>query len=235
MKKLLTLIIAMVGIVVISVSAEAQTIIWGAAQNMVGDSDVLNTGVYLDAATFYTSAVTVNGVTFNPTSAGLTGTDGIDISISSGGSGAYPSFTTVSPSSVDYSHAVSSIGYIWFSDGTNLSGGTVTISNLTVGQTYRVQAWVRDSADPAAAVTTSFTGTTPVTLSDPSDGQYAIGTFTASSNSERFGYSITGGGYAIINAVSVFATTPEPSSVALVSVAAMVLAFQFGRKRRSSI
>jgi len=50
-------------------NATSSAITWGAAQNMVGTSDVSTTGAQFDATTFFGSAVSVNGVSFNPLAA----------------------------------------------------------------------------------------------------------------------------------------------------------------------
>lgn len=232
MKNILPLSLALLGLLAVSGSSQAQTIVWGTAQTMVGDTDVQSLGTYLDAASFYSSSVTVNGVTFNPLSgnriAGETDASG-DISITSPGDnpGAYgPAFTTTSPSSTDYSHLTSVIGFGYFQTG------LVTLSNLTIGDTYAVETWSYYTPGAGNTITT-MTGSTSVTL-DPSLGQYAIGTFTATSATETFNYNYNTG-YGVINAVSVFDTTPEPSTVALFAVAITGLAFQLGRKRRSLV
>jgi len=109
---------------------------WGAAQNMVGDSDIANTGVYFDAVTCFGSALTVNGVAFN--SLGSGGNPRFDgkISVTFGDAVADYSapFSTGAPSSANYSNLVNTGAYGELSN-------TVTLSNLTVGDTYQIQSW----------------------------------------------------------------------------------------------
>lgn len=177
----------------VSAMSGAGVITWGAGQNMVGDTDVKTNGTLFDAASFYGSAVTVNGTTFNPI---VNGTDGkISINTPNGSVGAYgTAFTTASPSSLSYSNLTSILGFGYYQNG------TVTISNLVVGNSYQIQAWSYYTG-AAGSANTSFTGYAPVNL-NTLQGQYAVGTFTASSTIQTFNYNF-GVSYGVINAVAV--------------------------------
>jgi hypothetical protein len=167
--------------------------------------------------------VTVNGVTFNALSnGGHTHTDASgDISITNlDGTGAYgAAFTTTSPSSVNYSNLVNTGTF-------GESTGTVTLNNLTIGDTYQVQSWSYYTGDSSSA-TTTYSGFTPVSLLTKT-GQFALGTFTATTTSETYTYT-TGGGHNFINAVSVFdesggtSNVPEPSTWVLLGLGALAL------------
>lgn len=235
MKTTLPLIIAVVGTLIISGSSQAQTIVWGSAHNMVSDSDVVaNVGTLFDAGTVHGSNLTVNGVNFNgltttslppdPYQAFLS-TDG-KISIAMDNSYGAIGAGNFSGGSTSYGQLVDTTAYSFYLND------KVTLSGLTVGDTYQVQVWSY-YAGTTANDTTTLTGTTPVALS-PLTGQYAIGTFTASSTTETFEGVFSATGNDFINAIAVFDTTatPEPSTIALFAVAVMGLILQLGRKRR---
>ena len=237
MKTLLTLVTGALGLLVFSTTVHAQSIVWGSAQDMAGDTDVIvPTGSLIDAATFFGSAVTVNSVTFNPlTSNGGSYSDAsgnISITTPSGGAGPYTTaFSTSSPSSTNYSNLTSVIGY------TVGNTGQVTLSGLTNGNTYQVEVWSYWTST-ATGGSTTFTGTTPVNLLS-TNGQYALGTFTASGTTETFGYAVNASdNHAVINAVTVFETSgspsvPEPSTYALLGLG--VFALIMLQKRKSQV
>lgn len=204
-------------------SSQGQTIIWGAAQGMTGDTDVLNTGTYFDAATFHSSNVAVNGVTFNSISGG---TDGADIAITSPNGLFGSTFSTTPPSSPAYSQLNDTFGF-GFTTSVN-----VTISNLTIGDAYRVESWSFWTG--AGSETMTYTGTTPSVVSALT-GEFVVGTFVATSNSETF--SVVGPAHNLVDAVSVFDTTsaPEPSTIALFAAAIMGVSLQLVRKRYSMV
>jgi hypothetical protein len=192
----------------VSAASSAQ-ITWGAAQHMSGTTDVSTTGTFVDAATFNSTAETVNGVTFNPmassgTIAGSTGYTDASTKISANSPGGSPgaygtAFTTASPSSAAYSAATATLAFGYYQNG------TVILSGLTSGHTYQVQVWSDYTGSPGNCNTT-FTGANTVTLV-PDAGEFAIGTFTATASSLTFNYNY-GANYGILSAISLRDTTP---------------------------
>ena len=227
MKKLLLL--AALASFGFALQSHAQDVDWDTSQNMVGDTDVSNVGAPVDAVTTYGSPITLNGVTFNSVSgantSGGVSSDGI-ISIANSGNGspgaygfAYnnPSAGNPTTLSTDYNDLTSVIAFGYYGNG------TVTISDLTPGDTYQVQAWsyysVGAGNNPAAD--TTYTGDNSVVLS-ATTGQFAIGTFTPATSTETFGYNFgaNGGSYDVINAVSVrevSASVPEPATFGMLA------------------
>jgi hypothetical protein len=202
----------------VSAAGGSGQITWGALQNMSGTTDVSTTGSFVDAATFYSTAETVNGVTFNPLSSsgtinGYTGYTDASTKISAnspGGSpGAYGTlYSTASPSSAAYSAAVSTIGFGYYQNG------TVVLSGLTSGHSYQVQVWSYYTG-AAGNCNTTFTGANTVTLV-PGSGEFAIGTFTASSTSLTFNFNYASQ-YSVLSAVSLRDTTSGGSAPVITS------------------
>lgn len=178
-------------------------ITWGSPQTISGDSDVLTTGSLVYAFNFGhggfgpgdVTATTVNGVTFAPfgvdSSAPQTVTVG-DLTLTEDPNFlfAYDPFGyTAAPYSglsSDYKALLDQAVYA-------AEPGTITIAlgGLTAGQNYSVQWWTNDSSLTYGSLTTA-SGVTDVTL-DPNTtdvlggvGQYAIGTFTATSGTQTF-------------------------------------------------
>ena len=223
MKRLLSILAATTVLASLAATAQAQSIAWGSAIDTSSSSDVLNNGTYFDAATFGTAA-TVNGVAFNKIN------DGIISATNPGGA------TGANPLSADpaYNDITNTIGF-----GYQI-GGEVTISGLTLGQEYQVQAWSWWYSGFSAGLTT-LTGSTPVAI-DAGIGQFAVGMFTATSSTETFNYDpkVNPGGdsygnYAMLDAVSVTAISniPEPSTWAMM-VGGLGMLFAGQRIRRSS-
>lgn len=237
MKRILSLTILIAGLYAASMTAQAQTIIWGSAQAMTGDADILTNGTYVDAAFFGGSKITDDTVTFNPITSGHTSLGFISIqsdgSVNYGGSAL---FSSASPSSTTYSNLVSTIGYTHYNAAA--PAPLVTLSGLTIGDTYQVEVWAFDGKDSSTAVGTHLTGTTPVMFNNTAAGQYSIGTFTATSGVETFAYAAnTGASFEVISDVSLrdLGSTPEPTTLALFATAVSGLALQLNRRRRSTL
>ncbi len=106
----------------------------------------------------------------------------------------------------------------------------ITLSNLTLGDTYQVEVWAfddnaGDSTDTSALLSGASGG---VTLAPPV-GQYVLGTFTATGTTTiSFTDGITKPTYSILNDVSIrdITAVPEPSTWALMFAGIACLAFR---------
>lgn len=236
-------------LVLLSIPAHAQVLInWGTATNMSTDTNVAANGTAFDAATFYSTATTVNGVTFNPltTAATFSSPDVGGLKDASGDitvlytGGVIPpgsTYLAYAGGSANYNNVVSTLSY---SFGTGSGSGTVTLSNLTLGQTYQVEVWAYDgNAGDHGNVSTQLSGSgggllNPSTsATSPEDGQYVIGTFTAAGTTESFNYGAATGTYSILNDVAVrnITAVPEPSTWALMLAGFACLALRQRRLR----
>lgn len=188
-------------------SGGSPSITWGTPQNISSDSDVLTNGTYFDAALTPQGAnggspLTVNGVAFNIIANGnvncLDPSGDIELS-----SRRNPYSGGNSPSgSAAYNTLVAHTEY-----GQNDSQ-TVTLNNLTVGDTYQVQVWSA-SIGVGSYVTDVVSGNTAV-LNDTT-GQFVTGTFTAAATSLTFttpNDPSSTSGVEMLNAVSVRQISP---------------------------
>lgn len=195
------------------VTLPPQAINWGPAIGITGDNSLQTNGTYLDAYvpnTTLSSSLTVDGIVFNfsTSSSGTSGGDGIiSFTVLLGQNLTYDftTFPTTSPSSPDFA-AVMNAGGTYENGGAG--AGIVVISGLTVGDLYSVQVFnYANDGDPGL---TTLSGTTDVTLGNlPSAGgpntygEFATGTFTATSTNESFNWNGAGSGFTVLGAISV--------------------------------
>jgi lysophospholipase L1-like esterase len=180
----------------------AQSIVWGVATVITGDANLLTNGVYFDAfIPLLPSPLTADGVTFHaPTG---TDTDGkISYVVTSGSDQRYANNAAFTGGSSQF-NAIMNAGGTFENGGAG--AGTVTISSLTPGHTYSVQIF--DYAGDGDAGLTTFSGSTPVTLtttgSGATGGSFATGTFTATGATESFNWNGAGSSYTVLGAISV--------------------------------
>jgi len=208
-------LIAILGLSVINwvPRASAQTIVWGPVTGITGPAN-LASGVYYDAFipnTTASSALTVNGITFNIDTIpadGINTSDGIiTVTGTSGSINNYNfnDFPSASPSSSDFA-AVMNAGGVFQLSGAG--AGTVTISGLTPGKKYQVQVF--NYANDSDNGFTTLSGLNSVTignlpgLSGPNTyGQFATGIFTPTSSTETFNWTGAGSSYTVIGAIYV--------------------------------
>jgi hypothetical protein len=194
-------------------SVPPQTINWGPAIGITGDNSLQTNGTYVDAYipdTTLSSGLTVDGVVFNSStsSSGGGGSDGIiSFTVLSGNNLSYnfTTFPTASPSSPAFA-AVMNAGGTYENAGNG--SGVAVISGLTAGHLYSVQVFnYANDGDPGL---TTFSGATNVTLSNlPGSGgagtygEFATGTFTATTTNESFYWNGAGSTFTVLGAISV--------------------------------
>lgn len=194
--------------------ASAQTTVtWGTPQSITAASDVDNRGTIFASYTAYSSALTVNGVTFQDleSSANLTVTS-VGHTVDDYG------FT--STGDANYDHLVRT-GV--FSDGGG-APSSITLSNLVVGHSYLLQIFT-PSWDSLSWPTTFTAGSNSVAMGNTTTvPTYVSGTFTAASSDLTITYQGSAGQHGLLAAVAVNDVTavPEPATcVALAGVLAL--------------
>lgn len=213
-------------------SLHAASIAFSTPQTAAGDSDVLTTGSLVYAYTQFmqlanpTQTFTVNGVTFAPgNSATSLGAGNITLT----------GFTTtvINLQGINAPYANLSTAYKFLFRGGSTAPGntvcTVTLNNLTLGQTYMVQLWVGDAInganrnelvrniDDSGAVTLDFNSTDTALAGV---GQYTIGTFTADAISQSF--EMVGANQTLLDSIQLRAV-PEPSVALLGGLGTLAL------------
>ncbi len=163
--------------------AAAQFVTFGSAQTISAASDVSTSGTLVNAYTFGSSAVTVNGVAFAATPSN---TGGGHLTIS-GADSEYGGFGYGNNVTDSRYQSLLTNGLYKNNSGTNTSIG-FTQSSLTPGERYQVQYFVNDSRSNGVPrnETVSSAGGNTTTLSynttPNNDGQFTNGTFTAAGN-----------------------------------------------------
>jgi len=193
-------------------AVSAQNINWTGPSGITGDVNLGTNGTYLDALILNTSAgssLAADGVTFHVAASQSGGSYGDQVISYSGSglnnyswAGAFP----VGASASSAFAAVMDAGGIYQNGGSG--NGTVTISELSAGYEYQVQVFnYAPDGDPGL---TTFSGTTPVTLSNlpgaggtNTYGEFSTGTFVPTNTSETFSWNGDGSGYTVVGAVSV--------------------------------
>ncbi|MEP6809609.1 MAG: PEP-CTERM sorting domain-containing protein [Chthoniobacterales bacterium] len=225
--------------------AQATIINWGSGPQTIsgtaaGTTDVSTLGTLFGAAnngTTGVSAVTINGVVFNPfvtdgsaasvTSGNFRLSSGPNIGGSNFGYGGGPSGSPFGSLSAPYQNLLFSASAV------SNAPLTLTISGLTNGQLYLVQLWASFS-DPGffPGVSEDVSGGNPTTLqynttfpASGGVGQFVTGTFTASGTTQSI--ALTGLGppmqqLSLLNAFQVRAI-PEPSTWAMMTAGLALL------------
>ncbi len=164
----------------LSSKVSAAVVVWGTPTSSSVPGDVLTTGTFVVAESAADSALTVNGVTF-----AQNGTAN-DLSFTYQGNFHFTGGTTP-PASVADSAYNTLLTWTNYTTTGFSGGGIITLSNLIMGDTYRVQIW------------TPFTDITyPTTLSAGNSvdmgnsagvSRWVIGTFTADSATQTIAYN----------------------------------------------
>jgi hypothetical protein len=263
MKSKLSLFAGMIALCGTFNPASAATINWSNSALTGADADVLNTGggyQLIGALSLVandnngTPAPTVNGVVFQKANITVGGdpiapeTSTPSYSVTTATSANLSvAFTNVSASNdmlvssnpIAGSSSSASAGYktLIGSAFYNYVSGPVgiTISGLTVGETYKVVFFDQNpygnqtfiwTADSQSSATGSVAG--QITA-----GDQFVATFTATDTSETFSCQSGVNYYGALNAVEILEAVPEPSSVALLSVATGLIGLMAVRRFRA--
>ena len=241
-------------ILFVACHAQAALFSGGAATNISGDTDVLNTGALVGAFNVGdggVGATTVNGVAFSPfavnsgggavsnVTVGNFNLSTADVFLSDNtlyGSGSNP-FASLSSSYQTLLRSATEVSNLVIDPATF----NLTLSGLTMGTQYKFQ-WFASASGPGTALHASSAGSS-ITLSDNTTnlegglGQYAIGTFTADAASQVINFSSAGGANptALINGFQLrdFGPVPEPTGVATAMLCMGVAALR--RKRAGAV
>ena len=213
MKKCLLSVTAVIGLACLG-SSHAATVVWGAAQNITGDSDVANNGTFDRAYIFGNISWTVNGVAFDPFTGNASG-DTMSFPNQDGGFGAGAPESPYGSLTTEYQNLLYYGAWVFPS-----ATATITLNNLTIGYTYQVQIFANDSRTDGYGRSMALTGSSTVLDYNTTEavggvGQFAIGTFTADSTSQVLGFS-SSTQTPQLNGLSLRVAVPEPSTYALV-------------------
>jgi hypothetical protein len=229
--------------------AGAAPITWGPPITIKGDADVDTTGTLVGALNLGlpTTNTTVNGVPFTGLSLTFVQSSGpFSFSVSGFGFfGESSSGSTNSPFS-----ALSPSYQTLLGAGSGTMGFPtappflLTITGLTVGDTYEFEWWTNLSfgTQPRvmAAAVNSVVLSSNTTGTDGGVGQFAIGRFTADATSEAITFSGVSGVSPVLNGLQLrdlgpaAAPVPEPTTVALFAVGLGGLALNRWRRARAA-
>ena len=232
-------VLSVVALIGFAASTAQATIIWGAAQNVAGDTDVSTSGTLLHA--YAGQDTTVNTVPFTRVYGGTNG--GGTTSLTSGTSSMGIDTLTTIGGNVYHSYTFApATGVVSDAYRKLLGGGpltnsapstwTYTINGLTNAKDYQVQVWVNCSI--VGSFGESLDGTTVLNSNVSSGkGQYALGTFHATGTSQSFTYA-SSPGTSVFNLLSAIQVreVPEPSTIVLLGMGVMGLLAYAWRKRK---
>jgi len=119
-------------------------------------------------------------------------------------------------------------------NGSTAAPLTLTLSNLNVGDTYQAEIWVASTNITGDEYITFGGVATPFHVTSITSGEYVTATFMATSDTQTLSIDATAPAQSILNAFDLIDTTavPEPSTVALLSVACGLMGFVAVRRFR---
>lgn len=251
MRRFVQFMVVAVTVGLTACSAQASSIDWGSAHTITGDSDVSTSGTLFAAAAFRDAGadVTVNGVPFAASATtNLNGFNGVASTshLTFAGNGllyvAGPGGRAGDSSNLAW-QALSSDYKSLLDDSAFFAYGntaTLTISGLTVGQKYSVQAWVNEPAWYGAARSETLDGAVTLSYNVPgiNVGQYVIGTFTADAATQAISVipASTDSGVVTAPEFNAFQVriVPEPSTFSVLVTGMIGLLAYARRKRKQS-
>ena len=209
------------------VAANAATIVWNASLTpMEVDNNTISTGLFDQTGTLFL-AENVGG--------GATPWDGINFTDGSKGVGTVDFFGDDPGALSDGTNGANALTTV-AQYGANDTTGTVSLTGLTNGYTYRIQALVYDGRGTSVGRSVQFDSQNMGTFAngtvnvDWGAGLLVTGTFTATGTTQDFTTAIfLDNTYATnkgqnLNALTVYTTAvPEPSSTALLGLGGLAL------------
>ena len=210
-------------IVIAASPAHAASVVWSAPTTISGDSDVSTTGSLVSAYNFGAPGVgsaTVNGVTFQEFAVD-------DLSLVTVGSttlsietpGMLLPITILGSASAPFANL--STGYqtlLGSAVGAFNAPILLTMSALSVGETYQFQWWANESGVANLLTSTAIAGNS-VTLAwnatnaEGGVGQFAIGTFIADATTQQISFPDSASAASLINGFQLRQTSSTPSPV----------------------
>jgi hypothetical protein len=217
------------GLLALTASSQAATIVWTSSP-LTGPVDVISTGTTVLAhVPVVASAVTVNGVAFSTSTTGGGVTMSVNLNNATSGFESNNALGTNVASiggSVEYKDLLEGFRWNFTGSATNLPAITITFSDLTMGQEYKLRVWAADYRSWGVGRYVTVDGGTTIvdynatdTANTTTGGGFFTGVFTADSTSQAF--TLTGvntiqatNASAQYNALQLVAI-PEPSAALL--------------------
>jgi hypothetical protein len=210
------------GLLALTASSQAATIVWTSSP-LTGPVDVISTGTTVLAhVPVAASAVTVNGVAFSTstTGGGVTMSVNLNNASSSGFESNNALGTNVASigGSVEYKDLLEGFRWNFTGSATTLPAITITFSDLTMGQEYKLRVWAADYRSfGAGRYVTVDGGTTRVdyngtdVANTTTGGGFFTGVFTADSTSQAF--TLTG-----VNTIQASNASTQYNALQLVAI-----------------
>jgi len=224
------------GMLTAAANAQNANITWQTPLTISGASDVSTVGTLFGTwapgndwgGSDYADLFPVNGVTFS-----AYGTAGVNFNFSGAGINMdrYNGFADPGTADANYNHLLHTAMFNWNAGSSSM---TVSWNNMTVGNTYLVEAWLNDGRAGQSGSSTLTGGANTsdsVFIGNGAPGQFIIGTFVAESDAQSF--TISPG--IMLNLVQVrdITVVPEPSALAFIATGAGAMVLSFRRKNRA--
>ncbi|MDO6508644.1 PEP-CTERM sorting domain-containing protein [Colwellia sp. 4_MG-2023] len=214
-------------IVLVSGAANAGIINWSEVQNTTDFNDVFNLGTTVEAinaTTTNSGSVTVNGVEFDNSTSLLSRRGFVG---------------ALDGSSTDDSGYDAFLNSFDFGNGSDLTALTIGGGNLIEGVAYSIQLWLTDLRPQSREMYFDDSNGNSSTLNAKGNGlgQYVIGEFTATGNTQELRLDALNSsnahitGYQIRLSAPAATTVSEPSTLAIVALGLMGFASRRFKKK----